>query len=121
MDTLFDWDAIEAKTVIPGFHGKVVHSNSMTFVLWEIDAGAKLPEHQHVHEQVAHVLEGQFDVVVAGQAASLHAGMVAVVPSNARHSAVAITKCRILDAFYPIREDYRDGLTSGVISGAASK
>jgi quercetin dioxygenase-like cupin family protein len=38
-------------------------------------------------------------------------GSVAVIPSNARHSGKAVTACRILDVFYPLREDYfPDGL-----------
>lgn len=112
-----DWSKLESKTVIPGFVGRVCHSDTMTFVLWEIASGATLPEHNHVHEQVAHVLSGEFEVTVSGVTNRLTAGMVGVVPSNARHSGHAITDCRILDAFHPIREDYLNGLTSGVISG----
>jgi len=117
----FDWSSQEAKEVIPGFHGKVTHSDSMTFVLWEIDAGARLPEHQHVHEQVVHVLDGEFQATVEGKTETLRPGMVSAIPSNARHSGVAITNCRILDAFWPVREDYVDGLTAGVISGAGKR
>ena len=112
-----DWDTIERRTVIPGFVGRVAHSDSMTFVLWDIAQGAVLPEHHHLHEQVAHVLDGEFEVTIDGRTHRLKAGMVGAVPSNARHSGVAITACRILDVFHPVREDYRDGLTSGTITG----
>jgi quercetin dioxygenase-like cupin family protein len=113
----FDWDKVAESEPIPGFHGRVLHSDTMTFVLWRIEAGARLPEHSHVHEQVAHVLEGEFEITVSGSTSRLRAGMVGMVPSNARHSGLAVTECRILDAFQPVREDYRNGLTSAVIGG----
>jgi quercetin dioxygenase-like cupin family protein len=116
---LSDWEATDATTVVPGFVGKVIHTDSMSFVLWEISAGALLPEHNHVHEQVVHQLDGEFELTVDGVASRLRPGMVAAIPSNARHSGRAITDCRILDAFSPVREDYRNGLNAGVIKGEA--
>lgn len=115
-----DWDTLEKRTVIPGFVGRVCHSDTMTFVLWDIARGAILPEHNHIHEQIAHVLEGEFEMMVGGKSALLRAGMVGMVPANARHSGRAVTDCRILDVFYPIREDYLNGLTGGTITGGVS-
>jgi quercetin dioxygenase-like cupin family protein len=114
-----DWEKIAAQTPIPGFVGKVMHSDSMSFVLWEIAAGALLPEHAHLHEQVVHMLDGTFELTVNGRTETLSRGQVAAIPSNARHSGRALTDCRILDAFSPVREDYRNGLTSSMISGTA--
>jgi quercetin dioxygenase-like cupin family protein len=116
---MMDWREVEEQTPIPGFHGKVLHSDSMSFVLWRIDGGALLPEHSHVHEQVVHMLDGTFEVTVDGRTETLGPGMVSAIPSNALHSGRALTDCRILDAFSPVREDYRNGLTSRVISGEA--
>jgi quercetin dioxygenase-like cupin family protein len=116
-----NWSEIEEQTPIPGFHGKVQHSGSMSFVLWRIDAGALLPEHRHVHEQVVNVYEGTFELTVDGVTQICGPGSVAAIPSNALHSGKALTDCRILDVFSPVREDYRNGLTSGVISGRNSE
>lgn len=116
---VFDWDKVPESEPIPGFHGRVVHSDSMTFVLWRIDAGARLPEHAHIHEQVAFVLEGTFEITVEGETRQMRPGLVGTIPSNARHSGRAVTDCRILDAFQPVREDYRDGLTARVIGGTS--
>ena len=109
---VIEWAAIERVTVIPGFHGRFAHSGTMTFVLWDIDAGAILPEHAHVHEQVAHVYEGALEVTVDGVTKVLRAGSVGVIPPNALHSAKALTDCRVMDAFYPLREDYMGGAPS---------
>lgn len=116
-----DWSKIEPRTVIPGFVGRFVHSNTMTFALWEIAAGAVLPEHTHPHEQVALVQEGEFEMTVEGVTRRVLAGMVSVIPGNARHRGRAVTDCRILDVFYPVREDYRDGAGTTVLSDAAEK
>ena len=56
---LHEWKNIEEKTIVPGFRARFIHSANMTFALWDIDAGASLPEHAHPHEQVVHLLEGE--------------------------------------------------------------
>src|SRR5262245_15215515 len=98
---------VPEREIFPGFIGRVTHSARMTFVRWRIRAGAVLPSHSHPHEQVVHMLEGEFELTIAGETRVLGAGDVAVIPSNAIHSGRAVTECRILDAFHPIREDYR--------------
>jgi quercetin dioxygenase-like cupin family protein len=96
-----------AREIFPGFKAHFVHSANMTFAHWLIKAGATLPEHAHVHEQVVNLIEGEFELTIAGETKRLVRGSVAIIPSNALHSGKAITDCRIIDAFYPIREDYR--------------
>jgi quercetin dioxygenase-like cupin family protein len=95
------------RELIPGFRGRVVHTQWMTFVYWSVSQGTPLPEHSHPHEQVANMLEGEFELTINGQTTLLKPGMVATIPSGAVHSGRAITDCRILDVFSPVREDYR--------------
>ena len=97
----------QAREIFPGFKAHLVHSANMTFAHWTIKAGATLPAHAHVHEQVVNMIEGMFELTIAGETRKLGQGSVAIIPSNALHSGKAITDCRIIDAFYPIREDYR--------------
>jgi len=109
---IIDWDAIEPRTVIPGFVGRFAHSTTMSFVDWHIAAGAVLPQHSHPHEQVIHVFDGRLEVTVDGVTSVLSAGMVGVVPPGRPHSGRALTDCHVLDVFNPIREDYRSGAPS---------
>lgn len=102
-----DLNEIEQIEKIPGYHVHFIHSANMTFAHWDIAAGAILPEHSHPHEQVANVIEGEFELTINGETRRLGPKTVAIIPSNAVHSGRAITQCRIVDAFYPIREDYR--------------
>lgn len=117
-DTVVDWSGIPARTVIPGFSGRFAHSERMTFALWEIAAGAVLPEHDHPHEQVINVLDGTFEATVDGVTTRLGAGMTGIVPPGARHSGRALTACRILDVFAPVREDYRTAAGPTVLGAA---
>jgi quercetin dioxygenase-like cupin family protein len=100
-------DAIAAREIVKGYHGKFVHTDHLTMAFWEIEAGATLPEHAHIHEQITSVLAGQFEMTVAGETRLLEAGMVAVIPGGVRHSGRAITPCRLVDAFHPARDDYK--------------
>ena len=99
---------IPERSPLPGYRVRFVHSETMTLAYWDVDAGSPLPEHQHPHEQIATVVEGEYELVVDGEARVLTPGSVAVIPSHVPHSGVAITDCRLVDVFHPVREDYRD-------------
>ena len=116
---VLDWSKEKPREVIPGFVGRFLHSETMTFALWEIAAGSTLPEHAHIHEQVVLLYEGEFELTVDGQTRRLSSGGVFAIPANARHSGRAITDCRIMDVFHPVREDYRDGVTTTLLNAAA--
>ena len=96
-----------APTLPPGFllgAGTVLDAGTAEAV---IDAGATFPEHQHPHEQIVSMIEGELELVVDGVAHRLTPGQVFVIPPDARHSGRALTACRVLDAFAPVRDDYR--------------
>ncbi|MBW2974399.1 cupin domain-containing protein [Candidatus Woesearchaeota archaeon] len=97
---------IEEKEIIPGYRARFIHSQNMTLAYWDIDKEAPLPEHSHPHEQAANILEGRFELKIGNESRILEPGDVAVIPPNIKHSGKAITRCRILDVFYPVREDY---------------
>ena len=97
---------LEAREIVPGYKARFVHSEHMTLAYWTIEAGASLPSHKHHHEQVSNLLEGEFELTLEGEVHLLSPGSVLVIPSEAVHSGTAVTDCRILDVFYPRREDY---------------
>jgi quercetin dioxygenase-like cupin family protein len=102
-----DLKKITPREVFPGFVGRFINTDSMTFAYWEIKKGSALPEHSHLHEQVVNMLEGEFEITLNGKPNPLTAGMVLPIPSHAKHAGHAITDCKILDVFYPVREDYK--------------
>jgi len=101
-----NFNEIKSKEIVPGFYAKFVHSANMTFVYWNIKKDAKLPEHSHPHEQVAHVISGKFEVTLNGETHILKKDDIFIIPPQAKHSGRALTDCQILDTFYPVRKDY---------------
>jgi quercetin dioxygenase-like cupin family protein len=100
-------DALTAKTLVPGFSGRFVHGEQITVGYIDIKAGSVLPQHAHLHEQITHVLEGQLKMQIDGQEFVVEPGKVMVIPSNVPHGAIALTDCKALDVFCPVREDYK--------------
>ncbi len=92
---------------MPGFFGRMVHTDKTTLAFWEIKEGAILPEHHHIHEQVVNVFEGQFQMTIGGNEMILGPGDTFAIPSNVPHSGKALGDCKILDVFTPAREDYK--------------
>jgi len=97
----------EEKEIVPGFFARFVHSENMTITYWNIKAGSSLPAHSHPHEQISSMIKGEFELTVDGTPHLLKQNDVFVIPSGIPHSGKAITDCKIIDTFYPIREDYR--------------
>ena len=96
-----------ARELVAGFTGHYVHGKDMTLGYVEIKAGNDLPQHQHPHEQITYIIDGQLDMIIGGRPYTLTAGMYFVIPSNTPHGAVAVTDCKVIDVFNPVREDYR--------------
>ena len=106
MRWLAHFNELPQHEIMPGMRGRFLHSDRMTFAFWEIDDGFILPEHSHQQEQVAHIVEGQFELTINGTTQQLLSGAMAVIPSNSLHSGRALTACKILDIFTPRRLDY---------------
>ena len=98
---------IPPKKLMPGISGHYTHGQNMTFGLVEIAAGTVMPVHQHVHEQITYCLEGQLDMEIDGVLYSLTPGSYHVIASNVWHGATALTACKLIDVFGPVREEYK--------------
>ena len=92
---------------VPGFKVRCVHSENMTIAYWEIKADSALPAHSHLHEQVTSIIEGEFELSINGKTNLMRPNTAAIIPSNALHAGRAMSDCRIIDVFNPVREDYR--------------
>ena len=79
----------------------------MTLAYWDVEAGAEVPEHSHHHEQMMQVLEGRFEFTLQGVSREYEVGEMVVIPPHHKHSGKAITACKLMDIFSPVREDYK--------------
>jgi quercetin dioxygenase-like cupin family protein len=100
-------ESLNEKEVFPGYHGRAIHTGTTTYMFWKVDEGAAVPEHSHMQEQFANVLQGKFELTINGETQILEPGKVAVIPPHVKHSGRAVTYCELLDVFYPEREDYK--------------
>lgn len=98
---------IEQRELAKGIKGRYFHTDNMTIGFVDIEKGAILPAHSHIHEQTTQVTEGQLEMTIDGIVQVLEPGMITLIPSNAVHSANALTNCKVTDIFFPVREDYK--------------
>jgi quercetin dioxygenase-like cupin family protein len=98
---------LPVKQLTSGIAGHYLHGSLSTLGLIEIKKGSDLPAHQHPHEQITYIIEGQLNMTIGGVQYNLSAGMGRVIPPNTPHSAIAVTDCLVIDAFSPVREDYK--------------
>ncbi|MCX2720706.1 cupin domain-containing protein [Lentiprolixibacter aurantiacus] len=98
---------IKPREIIPGYHGRLIHGKNMSLAFWEVEAGAEVPEHAHMHEQIMQVQQGQFEFTVGGNTRIYGPGELVVIPSEVPHSGKALTPCKLMDIFSPVRDEYK--------------
>ena len=95
-------------TIFPGVHSAMEHSDQISYGCVSLEENVVVPLHSHPHEQWTYMLEGQMEFTLEGETQLLLPGMGAYIPSNALHGARAVTFCKVIDVFTPVREDYRE-------------
>ena len=104
---MIDILSLEEREIMKGFKGRFIHTKYMTIAFWVIKKGSVLPSHSHPHEQTTQVLEGKFELVVEDEKKICEKGFLTIIPPYTIHSGVALTDCKIVDVFSPVREDYK--------------
>lgn len=86
---------------------QIISSEKITVSKVEIDNPMDLPVHNHEHEQITIVTEGEMFIKYEMVEKIVKAGEVCIIPSNIPHS-VRILKVpfKSFDIFSPVREDF---------------
>lgn len=66
-------------------------------LLFKIDKGVLLNNHNHPHIQLGYCFEGDFDFTVADETIAIHTGDSYQLPSNVYHSAIATSEYYSMD------------------------
>ncbi len=104
-----DLEKQNSKTLFPGVMITAAWGDHimMSFVDFEY-AGASVPEHHHMHEQMGMGLEGEFELTIADETKVIRKGDSYCIPGNTPHSAKSVNgPARALDIFHPVREEYK--------------
>jgi len=91
---------------LPGWKERYFHSASMTFAQYDFVAGCSIHEHFHPEEEVYAVVEGELEITIDGESRVAKPGIVAIVPSNSRHSVKALTHGRLIVLDHPVRPEF---------------
>ena len=95
----------------PGLRRKLIHTTNLMIVVVEFFEGpAEVPDpfHNHPHEQVSYIAEGELILFIEGIGEQkLVKGDLFAIPSGIPHTVQTLTKVvRIIDCFTPLREEF---------------
>ena len=94
-----------------GVSRKILSSGgNMMTAQFSFEKGAVGTPHTHPHEQVGYVVEGRFELLLAGEKTIISPGDTYYVPPNTLHGVVALEDGILLDVFTPQREDFLEGV-----------
>jgi quercetin dioxygenase-like cupin family protein len=79
----------------------------MTFAHYDFVRGASIHEHFHSQEEVYEVIEGELEITIDGVTHVARSGVVAIVPSGARHSVKALSDGRAIIIDSPRRPEFK--------------
>ncbi|MCM4168486.1 hypothetical protein KCTC52924_02061 [Arenibacter antarcticus] len=92
---------LNSKEMMPGYHGKLIHTQNMSLVFWKLEEGAIVPEHSPSNEQVMQVLKGHFEFTLSGTTILYSSVDLVIISPMSHPSGKALTACKIMDIFSP--------------------
>lgn len=99
---------LAAKQVLEGITLRAVTGEKTMMTFFDFAPDAVIPPHRHPHEQITYVIEGAIEFTLEGETRGLKTGEGVVIPPDREHGARVLSgPARAVDAWYPIREDYR--------------
>jgi len=106
--SFFRTDELPATEMLPGVTRRAVYLDNLMLTFFDFEPNAVVPNHSHPHQQISTIVSGAMEFDLDGEKRVLHAGDGVLIPPNVPHGAVILDgPCRALDAFHPIRDDYR--------------
>jgi quercetin dioxygenase-like cupin family protein len=93
--------------ICPGIKRRTLASGKTMYqMLAVLEAGSKMPAHQHSQEQIVHILSGRMKLIVDGTPHDLKAGDSFYLASNIPHGVETIDETHVVDTFSPPRDEY---------------
>ena len=106
--TFFRTDELPPTEMLPGVTRRAAYLDDVMITFFDFEPGSIVPEHHHPHQQITWVVSGTLEFDLDGAKRLLGAGDGVLIPPNTPHSAMTLEEpCRVLDAWHPVRDDYR--------------
>jgi quercetin dioxygenase-like cupin family protein len=100
-------DEVAAIEMFPGVVRRTLNSGERTTLIEiALAAGATVPAHTHLHEQIGYVAQGRVRFVIGNETRELAAGDSYLVPGGVSHEVAALEASVCIDVFSPVREEY---------------
>jgi quercetin dioxygenase-like cupin family protein len=106
---LYNWNEMPDEVLSATAHRKVIHTPQMTIARLWLTAGAVVPTHHHVNEQVTNVESGLLKFIFPDREVVVAAGESLVIPPDVPHSVESLEESVALDLFTPARADWISG------------
>ncbi len=92
----------------PGVRTRTFWGEQMLLSLVEVEANTEMPLHTHPEEQGGIIIEGEFEIGMAGEVKVLMPGDMYIIPGGVQHYAKALgKKVRALGIYSPVREQFK--------------
>lgn len=99
-----------SELISPGFKRTIVNLNNLMVAVCEFTNGpAEYPDkpHNHPHEQITYVEEGELFLFMGEEKHHLTKGDLYTIPSGVPHAIQTLSGyVRLIDSFSPVREDF---------------
>ena len=106
--TFFRKGDLPATEMLPGVLRRAVYLDDLMITFFDFAPAAVVPRHQHPHQQITWVISGAMEFELDGELRVLNAGDGVLIAPDTPHGAVILdAPCQALDAWHPVREDYR--------------
>lgn len=103
------WADIEPEQLTPLITRQYIVGSNIMLARLVLKKGARVPQHQHRHEQVSHIVEGALNFLLEGRELIVRAGEILCIPPHIPHEVIALEDSIALDTFNPPREDWISG------------
>jgi len=106
--SFFTVNELPATEMLPGVMRRAVYLDNVMMTFFHFEPGKVVPVHNHPHEQITYVVQGAMEFTLNGETRVLRAGDGVCCPPDAPHGAVVLDEPTVaLDAWYPLREEYK--------------
>jgi quercetin dioxygenase-like cupin family protein len=108
---IFKSQEMKKKDDRPGMKGVAVHGVGLTVTRWEMEAGAVLADHSHIHAQITYIESGRYKFRVQGREPyEASPGDFLIFEPNEVHGAEVLEGGIVMDSFCPTRDDFKKEL-----------